>query len=207
MLQLSGEKMSKSLGNLVTVDEFLGAHSGDAFRMLVLNSSYRGPLTYTDDVVRQAESALERLRSALKPAVGGATAAPGAEGAVATATAEARRRFEAAMDDDFNTAGALSHLFELVRAINQARDAGAGERALNEAQSSLRSLASVLGLKLKDKDEELQPAAPFVDLLLEVREEMRQAKQWAVADRIRDRLAELGVLIEDGKGGTIWRRR
>jgi len=111
------------------------------------------------------------------------------------------------MDDDFNTAGALSHLFELVRAINQARDAGVGDRALTEAQSSLRSLASVLGLKLKDKDEESQPAAPFVDLLLEVREEMRQAKQWAVADRIRDRLAELGVLIEDGKGGTTWRRR
>ncbi len=207
MLQLSGEKMSKSLGNLVTVDEFLGAHSGDAFRMLVLNSSYRGPLTYTDDVVRQAESALERLRSALKPAVAGAPNTVEAAATLATATAEARRRFEAAMDDDFNTAGALSHLFELVRAINQARDAGAGDRALTEAQASLRSLASVLGLKLKDKEEGSQPAAPFVDLLLEVREEMRQAKQWAVADRIRDRLAELGVLIEDGKGGTTWRRR
>ena len=209
MLQLSGEKMSKSLGNLVTVDEFLSAHSGDAFRMLVLNSSYRGPLTFTDDVVRQAESALERLRSALKPAVDGATAAPGAEGALATATAVARRRFEAAMDDDFNTSGALSHLFELVRAVNQARDSGAGERALTEAQSSLRQLAAVLGLQLKDKDEQdgSQPAAPFVDLLLEVREEMRQARQWAIADRIRDRLAELGVLIEDGKGGTTWRRR
>ena len=175
--------------------------------MLVLNSSYRGPLTYTDDVVRQAESALERLRSALKPAVAGAAHAAEAEATLATATAEARRRFEAAMDDDFNTAGALSHMFELVRAINQARDAGAGERALTEAQSGLRHLASVLGLKLKDQDDESQPAAPFVDLLLEVREEMRQAKQWAVADRIRDRLAELGVLIEDGKGGTTWRRR
>ena len=209
MLQLSGEKMSKSLGNLVTVDEFLGAHSGDAFRMLVLNSSYRGPLTFTDDVVRQAESALERLRSALKPAAADAPLAPGAEGALATATAEARRRFEAAMDDDFNTSGALSHLFELVRAINHARDAGAGEHALTEAQSGLRRLAGVLGLRLRDKDEqdESQPAAPFIDLLLELREEMRKAKQWAVADRIRDRLAELGVLIEDGKGGTTWHRR
>ncbi len=209
MLQLSGEKMSKSLGNLVTVDEFLSAHSGDAFRMLVLNASYRGPLTFTDDVVRQAESALERLRSAFKSAADGATAAPGAEGALATATADARRRFEGAMDDDFNTSGALSHLFELVRAINHARDAGAGVHALNEAQASLRQLAGVLGLRLKDKDEqdESQPAAPLVDLLLEVREEMRTAKQWAIADRIRDRLAELGVSIEDGKGGTTWRRR
>jgi cysteinyl-tRNA synthetase len=209
MLQLSGEKMSKSLGNLVTVDEFLGAHSGDAFRMLVLNSSYRGPLTFTDDVVRQAESALERLRSAFKPAVGGAAAASGAEGALVTATADASRRFESAMDDDFNTSGALSHLFELVRAINQARDAGAGERAIKQAQAGLRELGAVLGLQLKDKDEQdaSHSAAPLVELLLEVREEMRKAKQWAIADRIRDRLAEIGVLIEDGKGGTTWRRR
>jgi cysteinyl-tRNA synthetase len=207
MLQLGGEKMSKSLGNLVTIDEFLGAHTADAFRMLVLNSSYRGPLTFTDDVVRQAESALERLRSAFKPAIPGAQPAPGAEGALATATAEARRRFEAAMDDDFNTSGALSHLFELVRSINQARDAGVGDRPLAEAQASLRQLAGVLGLRLEDEGGELQPAAPFVDLLLEVREELRMAKQWAIADRIRDRLAELGVLIEDGKGGTTWRRR
>jgi cysteinyl-tRNA synthetase len=201
--------MSKSLGNLVTVDEFLGAHSGDAFRMLVLNSSYRGPLTFTDDVVRQAESALERLRSAFKPAVGGAAAGSGAEGALVTATADARRRFESAMDDDFNTSGALSHLFELVRAINQARDASAGERAIKQAQAGLRELGAVLGLQLKDKDEQdaSHSAAPLVELLLEVREEMRKAKQWAIADRIRDRLAEIGVLIEDGKGGTTWRRR
>jgi cysteinyl-tRNA synthetase len=207
MMQLAGEKMSKSLGNLVTIDEFLSAHSGDAFRMLVLNSSYRGPLTFNEDVVHQAENALERLQLAFKPAVPGPQPVPAAEGVLATATAEARRRFEAAMDDDFNTSGALSHLFELVRSINQARDTGVGEGPLKEAQAGLRRLAGVLGLRLEDVGGTAQPAAPFIDLLLEMREEMRRAKQWAIADRIRDRLAELGVLIEDGKGGTTWRRR
>jgi len=207
MLQLGGEKMSKSLGNLVTIDEFLSLHSGDVFRMLVLNASYRGPLTFTDDVVRQAESALDRLRSAFKPGNPAGLPPGEAEAALAAATAEARRRFEAAMDDDFNTSVALSHLFDLVRAINQARDAGAAERPLDDAQASLRQLAGVLGLRLSDSQSESQPAAPFIELLLEVREEMRRAKQWAVADRIRDRLAELGVGIEDAKSGTTWHRR
>jgi cysteinyl-tRNA synthetase len=111
------------------------------------------------------------------------------------------------MDDDFNTSGALSHLFELVRSINQARDAGVGEGPLGKAQVELRQLAGVLGLRLEEQGGEAQSAAPFIDLLLGVREEMRRAKQWAIADRIRDGLAELGVLIEDGKRGTTWRRR
>lgn len=206
MMQLAGEKMSKSLGNLVTIEDFLRAHSGEAFRMLVLNSSYRGPLTFSEDVVRQAESALDRLRGALKPA---APAAGGeaAEPALAAAAAEARRKFEAAMDDDFNTSGALGHLFDLVRSINQGRDAGVSERALAEAQSTLRQLAGILGLRLEAGAAGDQPAAPFIELLLEVREAMRTAKQWAVADRIRDRLAELGVVIEDAKSGTTWHRR
>jgi cysteinyl-tRNA synthetase len=205
MLQLGGEKMSKSLGNLVTIDDFLAQHSGDAFRMLVLNASYRGPLTFTDEVVRQAESALDRLRAALKPAAP-ASGAQEAEAALAAAAAEARRKFEAAMDDDFNTSGAMSHLFDLVRSINQARDAGVAEQVLGEAQSSLRQLAGVLGLRLAAGEAGDQPAAPFIELLLEVREAMRTAKQWAVADRIRDRLAELGVVIEDAKTGTTWHR-
>jgi cysteinyl-tRNA synthetase len=207
MMQLAGEKMSKSLGNLVTIEDFLRAHSGDAFRMLVLNSSYRGPLTFSEDVVRQAESAQERLRLAFKAATPCGHPVPEAEETLAAATTEARRRFEAAMDDDFNTPGALGHLFDLVRSINQARDAGVGEAPLGKAQAELRELAGILGLRLDDESGAAYPTAPFIELLLEVREEMRKAKQWAIADRIRDRLAGLGVLIEDGKGGTTWRRR
>jgi cysteinyl-tRNA synthetase len=129
-----------------------------------------------------------------------------AEGLAGQAEA-ARAEFESAMDDDFNTSAALSHLFELVRAINQARDAGAGEEALGTAQAALRELAGVLGLRLKLVREVKQEAGPFIDLLLLVRSELRQAKQWALADVIRDRLVDLGVTLEDGKAGTTWRAR
>jgi cysteinyl-tRNA synthetase len=228
MLQLSGEKMSKSLGNLVTVEEFLQQHSGDVLRMLVLNSSYRSPLTYTEDVVAQAERALERLRGGLRPATvqaahrpgvlagsaggtpardGGPSAAPPAEAepALAAALDAAKAGFIQAMDDDFNTPGALAQLFELVRAINQARDAGVGGEMLEPAQVALCELAGVLGLRLEEGKGAPQQAAPFIDLLVEVREELRRAKQWALADRVRDGLVGLGVVLEDGKTGTTWK--
>src|SRR3990172_4211428 len=150
MLQLSGEKMSKSLGNLVTVEEFLRAHEADALRMMVLNSSYRSPLTYSEEVVGQAERGLERLRLALRPAVLATSAAP-AE-AVQTLQEQmgvTRQGFIEAMDDDFNTAGALGQLFDLVRAINQARDTGVAAVTLSQAQDLLRELAGVFGLRLE----------------------------------------------------------
>jgi cysteinyl-tRNA synthetase len=148
MLQFSGEKMSKSLGNLITIEDFLKAHEGEVLRLMVLNSSYRGPLTYSEDVVTQAERNLERLRLALKPAV------PTSEAPTEEVTQALEKQIEAsrqgfieAMDDDFNTAGALGHLFDLVRAINQARDAGVDEDSLSQAQALLRELAGVFGLR------------------------------------------------------------
>ncbi|MBP7228639.1 MAG: cysteine--tRNA ligase, partial [Longilinea sp.] len=208
MLQLGSEKMSKSLGNLITIEEFLSRHSADAFRMLILNASYRGPLTYTEEVVAQAERGLERLLSALRPALPGAAglASDGQqalnEQAEATQTA-----FIEAMDDDFNTAGALAALFELVRAINQARADGATDADLQPAQTRLRQLGEVLGLRLEQPTEKEQggQSAALIDLLLEVRLELRKQKLWALSDRIRDRLKELGVTIEDSKEGSTWR--
>jgi cysteinyl-tRNA synthetase len=207
MLQLRGEKMSKSIGNLVTVDEFLSRREGEALRMVVLNSGYRSPLTFTDEVVGQAERALERLRAALKPAVPGENPAPEAEALLADQVAATRAGFLAGMDDDFNTPAALGQLFDLVRGINQARDAGAGAAALGSAQNALRELTGVLGLRLETGRSAQQQAGPFIELLLQLREELRRAKQWALADRIRDRLAELGVTLEDGKDGTTWKAR
>jgi cysteinyl-tRNA synthetase len=205
MLQLSGEKMSKSLGNLVTVEEFLRLHSGDVLRMLVLNSSYRSPLTYTDEVVMQAERALERLRGGLRPASPAAQPPEEAARALAALTEATKAGFLQAMDDDFNTPGALAQLFELVRGINQARDAGVDDGSLNAGQKVLRELAGVLGLRLEEASAAPQPAAPFIDLLVDVREELRKAKQWALADRVRDGLVRLGVVLEDGKSGTTWK--
>jgi cysteinyl-tRNA synthetase len=205
MLQLSGEKMSKSLGNLVTIQEFLSHHEADVFRMIVLNSSYRGPLTYNDEVVSQSERALERLRSAIKPALTSKNAASQEIlAALDQQVLVAKQGFLDSMDDDFNTAGALGVLFDLVRGINQARDAGTGPDELQAAQSVLVELAGVLGLRLVKGAGEGSDAAPFIDLLVELRKELRVQKLWALSDLVRNRLGELGVTLEDGKEGTIW---
>jgi cysteinyl-tRNA synthetase len=112
--------------------------------------------------------------------------------------------FKDSMDDDFNTAGALGHLFELVRAINQARDAGVSAAYLEEAQQLLISLSGVLGLTLEQTLTRTGEAAPFIDLLVEMRSDLRKQKFFALSDQIRDRLNELGVVIEDTKEGSIW---
>jgi cysteinyl-tRNA synthetase len=194
--------MSKSLGNLVTIHQFLEENEADVFRLIVLNGSYRGPLTFTDDVVEQARKALVRLRSALKPAAGGEASAD----AVDAAVAGARTAFQAAMDDDFNTAGALAALFELVRAINQARDAGSAAAGIQAAQGALLELGRVLGLLFETEVHGDEAIDPFVDLLLEVRRELRREKLWVLSDLVRDRLKALGIVVEDSKDGSIWFR-
>jgi cysteinyl-tRNA synthetase len=205
MLQLSGEKMSKSLGNLVTIEEFLADHEADVLRMMVLNASYRGPLTYSEENVGHSERALERLRSGLRPPLPGAGNAPDKIIAALHSQMEATKQgFREAMDDDFNTAGALGHMFELVRSINQARDAGADAAVLAPVQDLLRNLAGVLGLRLEREGEGAQ-AAPFIDLLVEIRRDLRQQKLWSLSDMVRDRLLALGVILEDSKDGTTWR--
>jgi cysteinyl-tRNA synthetase len=202
MMQLSGEKMSKSVGNLVTIEDFLADHEADVLRMLVLNSNYRSPLKFNDETVGHAEKALERLRSALRPAL------PQAEepqpSFLRSQIEITRQGFVQAMDQDFNTAGALGHLFDLVRAINQARDQGVSSEALQESQDVLINLTSVLGLRLDQPQKTKGEVEPFIDLLVEVRTELREHKLWDLSDQIRDRLEELGVTVEDSKDGSTW---
>jgi cysteinyl-tRNA synthetase len=174
------------------------------FRLVVAGSGYRKPITYNDEIVADAERALERLRGTLRPAVGNVTSGPAVD-ALAGQVNQTRAAFEAAMDDDFNTAGSLAALFDLVRTINTARDAGVGGQPFAAAQAAFRALADVLGLQLVAPQAESQPIAPFVDLLLAVRGDLRKAKQWALADRIRDGLKALGVIVEDGPQGSTWR--
>ena len=205
MLQLQGEKMSKSIGNLVTIDEFLSRHEADALRMMVLNGSYRAPLSYSDDIMDAAERGLDRLRSALKPAPAGCTGASAdMRLALDKQTETTQQTFMQAMDDDFNSSGGLAALFELVRLVNTARDASATDTELKPAQNTLRALTGVFGLRLRDKKASGGDSDKFITLLVEVRTEMRTEKNWAMSDMIRDRLKELGVTIEDGKDGTTW---
>ncbi len=205
MLQLRGEKMSKSLGNLVTIEEFLAQHSPDVFRMIVLNSSYRGPITYTDDVVEQAERGLDRLLSALKPALPGSKGlADNQKQFLADRMKTAHTLFEGAMDDDFNSAGALAAMFDLVRNINLARAEGAVDSELEPAQSLLHQLGSVLGLTFSKSVQGAGAADGFIDLLVELRSELRKQKLWTLADTVRNRLLEMNVILEDARDGTTW---
>ncbi len=205
MLTLKNEKMSKSLGNMVTIREFLGEHPADVMRLMVIQSAYRNPLVYSEDTLGSAEQVLRRLLSAKKPAQSGASGLQ-AQAALALneSAQKARESFKAAMDDDFNTAGALAAVFELVKAINSARADGASAANLEEPQAVFAELTGVLGLQLLESQRSQSDAEPFIDLLLELRQDVRAEKNWAMSDKIRDGLKALGVLVKDGKDGSSW---
>jgi cysteinyl-tRNA synthetase len=194
MLRLGEDKMSKSIGNIVTVGEALSNFSPDALRLFFLNSQYRGPLTYTEENVASQERALERLKNAVRPAPSGSN------GTVIDA-GSFKDRFVEAMDDDFNTPRALASMFDLVREINRCKDDGAD---VSNAQDTLRELSGILGVSLDDTSES-SDAGPFVQLLVDIRTELRTARQFEIADSIRDRLSDLDVTIKDSPEGTDWR--
>jgi cysteinyl-tRNA synthetase len=199
LLQFSGEKMSKSIGNLISIEDLLARGDAVPFRLMVLQSIYRNPLVYTDEPLEAARRGVERLATAARGYQPGEHAAS----PEATATlADAEARFRSAMDDDFNTPVATAVLFDLARAANRA--AGADQQAL---QGHLLRLAGVLGLRLDDVPASGGDAAPFIELLVQLRQELRDAKQWTLADGVRDRLEALGVTIEDTPTGTTWRAR
>jgi cysteinyl-tRNA synthetase len=203
MLQLRGAKMSKSLGNLITIRAFLAEHPADVLRLAVLSSHYRKPLAYDSALVADARRAWHRLRGALRPPTGGLDGGDAVD-VLRAALASARGSFHNAMRDDFNTAGALGQLFTLTRAINVARDTGVGGEPFAEAQAGFRQLAHLLGLELPE-DTGRAEVADLVEALVHVRTVLRREKAWALADEVRDRLVALGVVIEDGAQGTDWR--
>ncbi|MBP6178831.1 MAG: cysteine--tRNA ligase [Anaerolineales bacterium] len=205
MLQLGGEKMSKSLGNIISIKEFLSKREADVMRMLVLNGTYRAPLMFNDETLDAAQKNVERFKSALRTASASSKGLSAeAASALAASAHSAKTNFTDAMDSDFNTAGAIASLFELSKAINTARDNGAIDEQLKTAQSTFRELASVLGLKLEEKKGSGEDEAQINALIAE-RTEARKQKQWKRSDEIRDQLKEMGVTIEDSKDGTIWR--
>ena len=195
LLRLEGEKMSKSLGNILSIADALDRWGADGLRVFVLTSHYRSPLTASDEALDAAKRGAERLANAAHAVSDGRTGR-------AVDPTPFRSRFVEGMDDDLNTPQALAALYDLAREINRGRDEGA---EIAEAQAALRELGGVLGLTFRQGEAGEQQAARFIDLLVEIRQELRRAKQWALADQIRDRLAELGIALEDSPQGTIWR--
>jgi cysteinyl-tRNA synthetase len=192
-VKMGDEKMSKSLGNFITIRDGLNKVGGDGLRLWVLTSHYRKPLTFSEETLDAAKTGADRLRTAARAA--------SSDGDGGIDLPQLRERFTAAMDDDLNTPQALAVLFDLAKEINRARDDGRGALA---AQGLLLELADVLGLRLEQAEQAIE-AAPFIDLMIQIRSELRAAKQWALADRIRDGLADLRIVLEDGPDGTTWK--
>lgn len=203
-VRINEEKMSKSLGNFFTVREILKTYRPEEIRYFMLTSHYRSPLNYSDEQLLGARQALQRLYTAL---VGlDISAAPKREGS------EFMQSFGAAMDDDFNTPQALAVLFELVREINRHKGQNPTEAAALGAE--LVQMGAVLGILQAEPEAWLKGQGQLdgglgdaeIQFLIDQRLAARQAKNWAEADRIRDLLKEQGIQLEDGAGGTGWRR-
>jgi cysteinyl-tRNA synthetase len=189
------EKMTRSRGNFVSCRDALASHSPDAIRLFLLSSHYRSPRAYSEEEIEAHERAVERIRNALREKGTSGNGVLEAEGFA--------KRFEDAMDDDLNTPRAVAVLFELTHEINRARGAG---QDIEPAQALLQELSGILGLTFEPSGPTNNVAAqPFLDLLVEVRSQLRDARQFALADTIRDRLTEIGVTLEDTTQGTKWR--
>lgn len=198
LLQLKGNKMSKSLGNLVTIKEMLELYSPDAIRLFVLSSHYRSPLVFNDEALSSAEAGTERLRQSLQPAEKNSGLASNID------LESMEKRFVASMDDDFNSAQAIAVLFDIAREINRSKELG---QDVTDAQAKLRELAGVLGFTLGEPNYKPLDSEALVELLVSIRDEMRKQKHWQVADKIRDDLTKLGVVLQDTPAGTKWRRK
>ena len=198
-VRVDGEKMSKSLGNFFTIREVLEKYQPEVVRYLLVSSHYRSPINYSEDSLKEAKGALERFYTALR----------GLPEATAQGGDTFVARFGEAMDDDFNSPEACAVLFEMVREINRLRDTDM--QAASGLAAQLKALASVLGILQIDPDTFLQAGvegkvdATQVEALIAARLQARSDKNWAESDRIRDQLTAMGVVLEDGKGGTTWR--
>ncbi|WP_440492384.1 cysteine--tRNA ligase [Serratia ureilytica] len=203
MVMIDKEKMSKSLDNFFTIRDVLGHYDAETVHYFLMSGHYRSQLNYSEENLKQARTALERLYTALR----------GTDANAAPAGGEAfEARFREAMDDDFNTPEAYSVLFDLAREVNRLK--GEDMAAASGMAAELRKLANVLGLLQQEPEQFLQGGAQVddgevaeIEALIKQRNEARAAKDWALADAARDRLNEMNIVLEDGPQGTTWRRK
>ncbi|MBC7224819.1 MAG: cysteine--tRNA ligase, partial [Anaerolineae bacterium] len=211
MLMIRGEEMHKSLGNFITLRQAYEQYDPMALRLFILSAHYRSPLDFTEEAMQAATSGLERLRDVVAETRWRMERAP--EGPASPSVTEmleqAKGRFEEAMNDDFNTPQALAALFDLTREVNALFAEGQPTRGDLAAIDDLyrRLAGDVLGLVLEPMagaaDQKLIEG--LIQILVDLRQEYRAAKDWARADALRDRLAALGVELLDGPEGTRWR--
>jgi cysteinyl-tRNA synthetase len=199
-VRVNDEKMSKSLGNFFTIRQLLQQHQPEVIRYLLLASHYRSPINYSEESLRGARQALERFYTALR---GQSVAA-----VLTMADNDYAERFHAAMRDDFNTPEALAVLHELTRALNRAQD----DSMAAGLAAQLRQLGGLLGL-LQQPPEQFLQGSPRdglddseISALVEARNQARRERNWPLADQLRAQLEQAGILLDDGRDGTQWRR-
>ncbi len=203
-INVNNQKMSKSLGNFFTVRDILKQFDPEVVRFFMLSAHYRNPINFSEDMLRQAQSALERLYNCK------ANLLHMMENAVERELSEEeidfiqrlagyKVKFEEAMDDDINTADALAAIFDMVRDINSQLSASSSKQAVERAYALLDELTGVLGLLRKDPRQELDPE---IKALIEKRQQARKEKNWALADQIRDELRARGIILEDTPQGV-----
>ncbi|MCT8526145.1 cysteine--tRNA ligase [Glaesserella parasuis] len=200
MLTINEEKMSKSLNNFFTIRDILNKYDCESVRYFFLTAQYRSLLDYSEENIGLARKALERLYTALRGCDWNVELAENDQYVTA---------FKEAMDDDFNTPGALAVLFELAREINKLK--AENQEEANKLAARLKQLAGVLGLLELDPETFLQGDAnndevAEIEALIKRRNEARASKNWAVADEARNKLTAMGIVLEDGANGTTWRR-
>ena len=205
-INIDGTKMSKSLGNFKTVRDLLSVYDGEVLRFLILSGHYRGPIDFGEDILIQSQNGLNRMRNAknnLKHLIAsGNGEITDEEKGVLESLDKYRQEFISAMDDDLNTADAISAVFELITAINTAVKDGASKEFAQGAMDLLMELASILGLLQQDKEEEITEIDPEIKALIDERQEARKAKNFARADEIRDLLKAKGITLKDTPQGV-----
>ena len=201
-INVNNEKMSKSLGNFFTIRDIEKKYDYEVIRYFMLSAHYRSPINFSDELMEQAKASLERLYTCIEQLDFLISKAEGddetpEEKAIFEKIYAYREKFINAMDDDINTADAISVLFEIVREINT--EVVGGKTYSKACKSFLKELGGVLGLLQKEKEEEISPE---IKSLIEARTAARKEKNWAEADRIRDELLKMGVELKDTPQGV-----
>ncbi|HNT60406.1 MAG TPA: cysteine--tRNA ligase [Candidatus Bilamarchaeaceae archaeon] len=206
-LTVDGEKMSKSLGNFITLKDLLSRHSPNSVRLFFLRSHYRSPVDYSEESIRSAEESVKRifnLQKRLDEAL--ASESPATPDAAFRASSKSEiSSFHSCMDDDFDTPGAISHLFNLISlTFTHLEKEKLDTEQLAEVRGQLEHMLWVLGLE-KEEFEMPEMTEKLVSLLIDLREKARKEKNYGMSDEIRRRLGELGVVLEDSDKGVKWR--
>jgi cysteinyl-tRNA synthetase len=219
MVTVDGQKMGKSLGNFVTLKDAFKKFSPLTIRFFVLNTHYSSPINYSDEALDAADKGLERLHNTIRNLRERKELSSGTEGLEAwkTKLESYKNAFEEAMNEDFNTAEAMAVLFNLTKEVNSllSMDEEVSEGVLSEIDSFYRTYGgNVLGIiteKIVQHGEDGADAYKMEDdlitALIDMRNELRASKQWELADKVRDRLSEMGIIIEDKKDKVAWRKK